>query len=87
MGFLRLHGRGLLKVTAANELYRFAIKVLMVCWELNIVVSIENPERSWLWAVLTKLVLEQNNQPFTLWFNTLDRISFHACMHGGARAM
>lgn len=34
----------------------------------------------------SRTIVAQNNQPFTLWFNTLDRISFHACMHGGTRA-
>ena len=47
--------------------------------------SIENPERSWLWALLTQLALETLNQPFIQWFGRLEPVAFSACMHGGTR--
>ena len=56
-----------------------------VCWELSISPSIENPTRSWLWGVLTLLVLEVGIDSFTQWFSTLHKTSFHACMHGSQR--
>ena len=84
-GFPYLSGTNLHKVRSANQLYRFAVVVLEVCFKRGITVSIENPERSWLWAILTKLVLETKNQPFIQWFGDLEKCSFHSCMHGGSR--
>lgn len=49
MGFPHLTG-ALRAMEAANELYRFAIRLLRVAMELGIVVSIENPSQSWLWG-------------------------------------
>lgn len=73
------------KVSAANTLYRFAIEVLLVCFSLGIYVSIENPSRSWLWGILTQLVLQQNDSAFTEWYTRLRNVDFHVCMHGGER--
>lgn len=42
MGFPHLDGSDLIKVRAANILYRFAIRVLHLCHLLNILVSIES---------------------------------------------
>ena len=45
-----------LKVEKANTIYRHAISLLMTCYLLHCIVSIENPARSWLWALLAVLV-------------------------------
>ena len=84
-GFPHLSGTNLQKVQSANQLYRFAVTVLRLCFERGITISIENPERSWLWAILTQLVLQTKDQAFISWFGALERVSFHGCMHGGAR--
>ena len=85
LGFPWLKGADLAKVQSANCLYRFAVRLLLVCWELQIIPSIENPTRSWLWAVLLKLVVETNNHDFIVWFKALHKTTFHACMHGSQR--
>jgi len=84
-GFSHLSGTNLQKVQSANQLYRFAVTVLRLCFERGITISIENPERSRLWAILTQLVLQTKDQAFIRWFGALERASFHSCMHGGAR--
>lgn len=73
------------KVDSANELYSFAIRILFVCYTLNSVVSIENPKRSWLWAILTSLVQQSPSADFRVCFANLSRVTFSACMHGSER--
>ena len=86
LGFAHLSGTNQNKVQAANDLYRWTVRLLFICFQNNLRISIENPERSWLWGILTMLVKEYNNPDFLAWFSTLDRVTFHTCMHGGTRA-
>ena len=46
----------------------------------GITISIENPERSWLWTILTQLVLQTQDSSFIRWFGALEKVSFHSCM-------
>lgn len=85
MGLPTLSGADLIKVQAANVLYRFAVRVLRLCFLFNIKASIENPSRSWLWGILMKLILEVGDEDFTRWYSNLVATDFHACMHGGDR--
>ena len=86
LGFSHLTGSHATKVQAANVLYKWGVKILHLCFKLCLNVSIENPERSWIWGVLTLLVKEYNDAAFLAWFEGLDRVTFHTCMHGGKRA-
>eukprot|EP00435_Cladocopium_sp_Y103_P022625 s1635_g5.t1 len=52
------------KVEKANTVYRHAINLLMTCYLLQCIVSIENPARSWLWPLLALLVKQTNNPGF-----------------------
>ena len=85
LGLPGLSGLNKQKVEAANSLYVFAIRVLRVCYAKGITISIENPERSWLWTILTQLVLQTQDSSFIRWFGALEKVSFHSCMHGGSR--
>ena len=88
MGLPHLIGTNLAKVQAANKLYSFGVQPLFLCFQLNILVSIENPSRSWLWGILTSLVAAMtamNDAAFTQWFAALVATDFHACMHEGER--
>lgn len=73
------------KVTSANQLLEFVVQLLLECWKQNIHVMLENPERSWIWAALTALVLRHNLPSFHKWYNELIDIDFDACEHGGLR--
>eukprot|EP00435_Cladocopium_sp_Y103_P042429 s357_g11.t1 len=85
MGVPDLKGINLAKVQASNVLYRFGVQLLHLCFLLDILVSVENPSRSWLWGILTLLVAEYNDPAFSLWFAALKPVDFHSCMHGGSR--
>ena len=51
-------------------------KVLMYHIFLGIFISLENPERSWLWAILTVLVKRRPNPDYQRWFFGLVDINF-----------
>ena len=79
---LRDHDRQ--KVETANKLYGFAVEILQIAYKKDIIVSIENPTRSWLWAVLAHFVRDCD-EDFRRWFANICRVDFHSCMHGGQR--
>ena len=85
MGFPDLQGANLHKVSAANSLYKAAITLLQLCFTLQCLVSIENPARSWLWALLAALVHETQDEAFMQWYSGLESVYFDACMHGSLR--
>ena len=84
-GFPHLTGADKIKVDLANQLYNSAIRILQICMVLGCLVSIENPARSWLWALLAVLVKDTNDQLFISWFANLESIYFDACAHGSLR--
>ena len=85
MGLPGLSSANLTKVRSANELYHFACRILLLCFTKSILVSVENPTRSWLWGILAMLDASYQHQEFTQWFAALSRVDFHACMHGSER--
>lgn len=85
LGVPGLKGSDLLRVESANRIYKNAVLLLFECFILQIHVILENPSRSWLWAVLAKLVKEFNNTDFSNWYFSFYDVDFDACMHGGAR--
>lgn len=64
MGLPDLTGVNLAKVTQANRLYVNAVIFLHTCYTLGIHVSVENPQRSWLWGVLMQLIKDYNDAGF-----------------------
>ena len=85
MGLPNLRPVDQLKVDIANKLYRCAIHLLEVCMVLGCLVSIENPARSWLWALLAMLVKATHKQDLISWFANLESVYFDACAHGSER--
>ena len=73
------------KVEQANTIYRHAIDLLYVCFQLACIVSIENPARSWLWPLLAFLVKQHSDPAFVTWYFALEATMFDACMHGSQR--
>ena len=71
------------RVHAANQVYMTAEILLYSCFLLNIFLSVENPERSWLWALLAALVKQRDDLAYQQWYFSLSDITFDACMHGG----
>ena len=60
-GFPHLVEAGSKRVHAANQVYITAEVLLYSCFLLNIFLSVENPERSWLWALLAALDKQQDD--------------------------
>ena len=85
MGLPNLRPVDQLKVDIANKLYQCAIHLLEVCMVLGCLVSIENPARSWLWALLAMLVKATHKQDLISWFANLESVYFDACAHGSER--
>ena len=50
----------------------------------NAVVSIENPERSWLWPLLS-LWVKLMNPALATGYHNLEDVTFDVCCHGGQR--
>ena len=72
------------KVDAANQLYRLGVEILVYCHRRGIVVSIENPATSWIWAALVRISMELSDEAARV-LNALERVEFHACCHGSTR--
>ena len=49
------------------------------------IVSLENPSNSWLWAILKELVVAHHDKLFRTWFQNLSSITFSNCAWGGER--
>ena len=84
---LSLHEKS--RVETANQIYRLAVHALAAAFACGALVSLENPVRSWLWALLAFLVKQMfpnADDPFRQWFFELEDVDFDMCMHGGERA-
>ena len=81
---LRMHEQQ--QVQAANQVYEAAVHILQHAWKTQALVSIENPTRSWLWAILAKLVKSKGPAPFVDWYFQLQDYDFDACMFGARQA-
>ena len=72
------------RIDSANCLYALAIEIILWCHRHKVVIRIENPANSWLWAVLVKLAREHSTEAATA-LNYLQFVYFHACCHGSTR--
>jgi hypothetical protein len=83
-GFPHLTDAEAQRVDAANQVYMTAEVLFYHCFLLDIFLSVENPERSWLWALLAALVKQRSDLAYQHRYFSLSDITFDACMHGGA---
>ena len=84
-GFDNLRPADQVRVQLANEIYRTAVAIMECCFRVNALVVLENPTRSWLWAILAALVKQSSNKAFIDWYFQTRNVDFSACMHGGSR--
>ena len=73
------------KVDSSNALTAFCVEILRLAFRHGWKVIVENPTRSWLWAVLAYYVRLTKDEPFISWYCHLSVIDFDMCMHGGTR--
>ena len=72
------------QVDNANILYKLAIDIILFYKLGQIIVGVENPANSWLWAALVKLSLEHSTAAAEA-YNALEKVIFHRCCHGSTR--
>lgn len=84
MGLPHLQGLHLAKVTSANVLYQLVLDIVEFCCKRSIIVSIENPANSWLWACLAHMARSRPVEHAQA-LNSLEMVTFHACCHGSTR--
>ena len=85
LGFSTLTGRDKARVQSSNLLYAFCIVLLRFASERDIIISLENPQNSWIWAVFKLLVMQVDDIAFRKWFNNLESVIFSNCAWGGQR--
>lgn len=73
------------KVSAANILYELVFKLILYSFNHNIIFSVENPWRSWLWSVLV-LMARKHSELACKCINKMHTAIWDTCMHGGSRA-
>ena len=84
-GFSHLEGRDKVRVQQSNILYAFVVDLLYCCYIHNVILSLENPSNSWLWAILKELVVAHDDKKFRIWFQQLSPVTFSNCAWGGER--
>ena len=77
MGIDGLSGLDKVRTETANIVYAATAKIVEVCHHLQILCSVENPENSlfWIFPAIEETLAEVGGHS----------VSFHNCMHGGAR--
>lgn len=89
MGFSNLSDSNQRRVEQANLVYKHSIRILFALFKADAFVTLENPTRSWLWAILAQLVkeftLEHSCAEFARWFFAFQPAIYDMCMHGGTK--
>ena len=84
-GWPKLSFTDKIKEGKANAIYKHAITLLMACYLLSCVVSIEQQARGWLSQLLAILVKHTANEGFINGYFPLEATLFDACMDGSTR--
>ena len=66
-----------IRLSKANQLYRFVIDILLIAQKYNSVISLENPYRSWFWAAILAYVQAQNDPQLVKFWDSLAEVFFH----------
>ena len=72
------------KVERANKLYKFVATLLALALAANVIISKQNPERSWFWACLADCFRSRSLE-LSRRLNMLQAIRFDNCAWGGQR--
>ena len=84
LGIPGLSGLNQIQGPKTNELYRLTLRLLISLEGRQVVISIENPFGSYLWAAMVQLTMEHSKQAMSL-YNRLEMVRFHSCCHGSRR--
>ena len=84
LGIPGVTGVNATKLAKANELYRLGLEIMLFASKRQVVISIENPFSSYLWAALVQLTLRHSLEAMQI-YNKLEMVRFHSCCHGSRR--
>ena len=77
------------RVEKANAVYTTFVHFMYLAFRHDVAITIENPEHSWLWCVLSLLVkqlaADKACSAFADWFFNMEDVYFDMCCHGGSR--
>ena len=84
LGIPGVSGVNATKLAKANELYKLGLEIVLFAYKKQVVVSIENPFSSYLWAALVQLTMRHSLEAMQI-YNKLEMVRFHSCCHGSRR--
>ena len=85
LGLPGLSSRDSQRVALSNRLASFTVQLLIFAMETFCFISIENPVRSWMFAVLAHYVRAMDNRALSKFWNDMVPVDFANCAHGGER--
>ena len=85
LGLSHLTEREQVKVTSANILAQFVVKLLRLSIDFAAIFSIENPRNSWMWLVLGHFVQASRCHRLQRVWDSMRNVEFSKCAHGGDR--
>ena len=84
LGIPGVSGVNATKLAKANELYKLALEIILFAFKKQVVISVENPFSSYLWAALIQLTMGHSLEAMQI-YNKLEMVRFHSCCHGSRR--
>ena len=84
LGIPGVTGVNATKLAKANELYKLGLEIVLFASKKQVVISIENPFSSYLWAALVQLTMRHSLEAMQI-YNKLEMVRFHSCCHGSRR--
>ncbi len=85
LGIPGLHHRDVHRATLANKLASFTVQLIVFAMATSCFISIENPVRSWMFAVIAHYIRESDNHELSKFWNDMFAVDFANCAHGGER--
>ena len=85
LGLPGLPHRDVQRVTLSNKLASFTVQLIVFAMSSSCFISIENPVRSWMFAVIAHYNRELNNRELSKFWNDMIAVDFANCAHGGER--
>ena len=84
LGIPGVSGVNATKLAKANELYKLGLEIILFAFKRQVVISVENPFSSYLWAALIQLTMRHSLEAMQI-YNKLEMVRFHSCCHGSRR--
>ena len=77
LGIPGVAGVNATKLAKANELYTLGLEIILFAFKRQVVISVENPFSSYLWAALIQLTMRHSLEAMQI-YNKLEMVRFHS---------